>query len=215
MIKINLLKAFAKQVSSDNASTVGGDIKFVDEKTLAIGFAKKLTIMCLGALGLYFYEQYNLPLMNEKLNSIQQQITEVSTFNQKSVALKKEIEKYEKDLKQLNTQMDFLELIQSEKTLPIQLISKIKDAMNAKVWLNSIASTQRGIEIRGTAESPKDVSDFSNALSNTSYLKDVIIASTDRKKDLLNKGFDLTLQDFTIRASFAEMKKATLTEGAN
>ena len=88
MIKINLLKSFGAE-SSEVVKSVE------DQKSKQIGFIKNFLVMILGILGLFIYEQFNIPNLKEQQVKLQAQLNELTSFNQKKEALKTEIEKYE------------------------------------------------------------------------------------------------------------------------
>lgn len=196
MIRINLLKNFG--LSSPES------LEVLEEQTIIKrSFIKHSFVMILGVVALFVYESINIPELNTQLNVIQNEINEASTFNQKMDTLKKEIEKYEADLSRLNIQTEFLQKVQKERLLSVDLINKMKDTVTSKVWLISIVVNDNFIDIRGEAESISDVNEFNNRLANASYLKDVLTTSIERKND---SGINLPIQTFHIKASYVDGK---------
>lgn len=196
MIKVNLLKSFSAGTES---------VQVTEEQSSArVNFFKNIIVMCLGVGALYAYETVTIPELKTQLAGIQAEINEASTFNQKMNSLKKEIEKYEKDLKRLNAQMEFLQKMQKERQLPVDLITKMRDTVSSKVWLNSIAVNDTSVELKGEAESISDVNEFNSRLSNTTYLKDVLTTSIERK---VNTVTNFQIQTFNIKASFVDGKQ--------
>ena len=197
MIKINLLKSFVAGSSES--------IQLVDEQnSVKVSFFKNLLVMILGAAALYGYEMVTIPELQAQLATIQTEINEASTFNQKMDGLKKEIEKYEKDLKRLNGQTEFLQKVQKERLLSVDLINKMRETVTAKIWLNSIIVIGSSIEIKGESESISDVNEFNARLSGTTYLKEVLTTSIERK---VNASNNFQLQTFNIKASFVDGKQ--------
>ena len=197
MIKINLLKSFVAGTSES--------IQLVDEQnSVKVSFFKNLLVMILGAAALYGYEMVTIPELQTQLATIQTEINEAATFNQKMDGLKKEIEKYEKDLKRLNSQTEFLQKVQKERLLSVDLINKMRETVTAKVWLNSIIVIGSSIEIKGESESISDVNEFNARLSGTTYLKEVLTTSIERK---VNASNNFQLQTFNIKASFVDGKQ--------
>ncbi len=197
MIKINLLKSFA---AGSSESTQIAD----EQNNVKASFFKNLLVIILGVGALYGYETVAIPELKSQLATIQAEINEASTFNQKMGALKKDIEKYEKDLKRLNSQTEFLQKVQKERLLSVDLINKMRETVSAKVWLNSIVVSGSSIEIKGESESISDVNEFNARLSGTTYLKDVLTTSIERKVNVSN---NFQLQTFNIKASFVDGKQ--------
>lgn len=197
MIKINLLKNFA----AGSVEVVQG---MEDQSSPKIQFFKHIIVMFLGVAALFGYESYNIPELTGQLNVIQNEINEASAFNQKMGGLKKEIEKYEADLKKINFQTEFLQKVQKERILSMDLINKMKEMITPKIWLSSIQALGSSIEIKGEAESISDVNEFNNRLSAATYLKDVLTTSIEQKYDAK---INLQLQNFNIKASYVDGKQ--------
>ena len=197
MIKINLLKNFA----AGSVEVVQG---MDDQSSPKIQFFKHIIVMFLGVAALFGYESYNIPELTGQLNVIQNEINEASAFNQKMGGLKKEIEKYEADLKKINFQTEFLQKVQKERILSMDLINKMKEMITPKIWLSSIQALGSSIEIKGEAESISDVNEFNNRLSTATYLKDVLTTSIEQKYDTK---INLQLQNFNIKASYVDGKQ--------
>lgn len=197
MIKINLVKSFY-------ASSSDVPVLTDEQKNLQLNALKNLFVMCVGVGALYIYEMYNIPELNQQLSDINSEITEAVNFNQKMDGLKKEIERYEQDLKRLNSQTEFLQKVQKERTLSVDLINKMKDLVSPRVWLNSIEAVGNSIEIRGEAESIGDINEFNNKLAATSYLRDVVTISIESKSDYK---IDVPIQSFNIKANYVDGKQ--------
>lgn len=197
MIKINLVKSFY-------ASSSDVPVLTDEQKNLQLNALKNLFVMCVGVGALYIYEMYNIPELNQQLSAINSEITEAVNFNQKMDGLKKEIERYEQDLKRLNSQTEFLQKVQKERTLSVDLINKMKDLVSPRVWLNSIEAVGNSIEIRGEAESIGDINEFNNKLAATSYLRDVVTISIESKSDYK---IDVPIQSFNIKANYVDGKQ--------
>jgi len=197
VIKINLLKTFA--AGSPESLQIAEE--YNSAKT---SFFKNMLVMVLGIAALYGYEFVTIPELQAQLATIQAEINEASTFNLKMESLKKEIEKYEKDLSRLNGQTEFLQKVQKERLLAVDLINKMRDTVSARVWLNSINVSDTSVEIKGESETISDVTEFNSRLSGTTYLKDVITTSIERK---LNTANNFQIQTFSIKASFVDGKQ--------
>lgn len=194
MIKVNLLDSFYS--ASPEALMITEESKSTQKN-----FLKHILVMVLGIGALFGYENYNVPILQQQLSAIQNEINEASSFNQKMDGLKKEIEKYEQDLKRLNSQTEFLQKVQKERTLSVELINKMKDIITPKVWLISIEVNDNSIDISGEAESIGDVNEFNNKLAATNYLKDVITTSIESKNSEIIK---IPIQIFHMKASYVD-----------
>ncbi len=193
MIKVNLLKSYtgsaaeALQVAEENPGQTAA-------------FLKHVAVMLLGVVALFIHESINIPELTKQLKGVTAEIGEATRFNQRMGPLKKEIEKYEKDLNRLNTQMEFLNRVQKERALSVELINRIRFAVPERVWLTSIQASGTSIDVKGEAESTNDVNEFNARLASESYLKDVVIVSSVLK--MVNK---TPLQTFNIKASYADI----------
>lgn len=197
MIKINLVKSFYASASDVPVLTD-------EQKNLQLNALKNLFVFFIGIGSLYVYEMYNLPELNQQLNAVNNEIAEAVNFNQKMDGLKKEIERYEQDLKKLNSQTEFLQKVQKERTLSVDLINKMKDIVSNRVWLNSIEVVGNSIEIKGEAETIGDINEFNNKLAATSYLRDVVTISIESKSEYK---IDIPIQSFNIKASYVDGKQ--------
>jgi Tfp pilus assembly protein PilN len=200
MIKINLFKALStvgpqSEISVDN-STISES-----SSSSGITFLKHILVMFLGIGALFAYESYNIPYLTAQLEVLQTEINEATTFNNKMDSLKKEIEKYNKDLKRLNVQTDFLQRTQSERVLSVNLISSLTHLVTTDVWLTNLSVRESAIELNGEALTETDINQFNNKLTSTSFLKDVITTSIQQKPMTTIK---IPLYSYSIKASFVE-----------
>ncbi len=181
-----------------------------DQKNVQVVFVKKFLVMMLGVLALFGFEQYMIPKLTAERNVLQTEFTELSTFNQKKEALKIEIEKYEKDRIRLNRQTDFLQKIQNERILSVTFLKKIKELIPSNVWLTSLKVDDLQIEIKGEADSEKEINDFNIKLASVNFLKDVIVLSIDLKPP--TPTIQIPIKLFAMKAQFsdsAELSKVT------
>lgn len=206
MIKVNLMKSFTTSMGAQTASS--SNVMTTSEEKIAVkGFIKNLFVVCLGALALFGYENYNLPILNTKLQNVQNELNTVTTFNQQTESLKKEIQRYEADLKKLNAQMEFLDRAQKERLLAVDLLNQMKVLILPQVWLKKLQVSGNAIDINGEAESVRDVNEFTTKLQHASFLKDVQLLSTEKKMTQLkaNKtGQELSINTFIMRAAYAD-----------
>ncbi len=206
MIKINLFKSLAQIAGvseSGNYSEESGSSK--------LNFFKHIIVMFLGIGALFIYENFNVPELKNQLQVIQAEITESSTFNNKMSSLKKEIENYEKDLKRLNVQTEFLQRTQKERNLPIELMQYVKKIIgnDSKVWLTSLRLTESSIEFVGEAESEVEINQFNGRLEGAPFLKDVLTTGVQLKTQSLAQ---FQIYSFTIKAAFVDGRQLLASE---
>lgn len=201
MIRINLLKSFGA-----NSSEILQQMD--DQKNVQVVFVKKFLVMMLGILALFGFEQYMIPKLTEERNALQIEFTELSTFNQKKEALKIEIEKYEKDRIRLNRQTDFLQKIQNERILSVTFLKKIKELIPQNVWLTSLKVDGLQIEIKGEADSEKEINDFNIKLASVNFLKDVIVLSIDLKQP--TPTIQIPIKIFAMKAQFSDSSELSM-----
>lgn len=195
MIRINFLNSFGT-----NSSEV---LQQIDEqKSVQVAFIKNFVISILGILGLVIYEQYNIPNLYKEKTELQAQYAELLAFNQQKEALKVEIEKYDKDQARLNRQTDFLQKIQKERIVSVVFLKKIQELMPKSVWLSGLKVQGSEVEIKGEAESEKEINEFNIKLSGVSFLKEVIVISIDLKP--MEPNMQLQLKTFSMKAFISD-----------
>ncbi len=195
MIRINFLNSFGT-----NSSEILQQID--EEKSVQVAFFKNFIISILGVLGLVIYEQYNLPNLNSEKVALQAQHAELLTFNQQKEALKVEIEKYDKDQIRLNRQTDFLQKIQRERVVSVVFLKRIQELLPKSVWLTALKVQGSEVEIKGEAESEKEINEFNIKLSGVSFLKEVIVISIDLKP--IEQNMQVQLKTFSMKAFISD-----------
>ena len=196
MIKINLLSSYS---AADSEVLLEIEL----QNRIKSEFLKRAIVFALGPLALYAYEMYNIPLLEDSRNQVQVELSQLTEFNLKKDAIAKEIEKYEEDKKRLNTQTIFLERISKERLYPVEFLTKLKAFTPSGVWLESIISQGKEIEMRGEGESDISINQFESSLKNIEAIKNVrLIDSSSKNKDSSTKeGLDIKI--FNIKAEYA------------
>jgi len=191
MIRVNLLKSFGSTTSEALQ-------QIEEEKNVQKNFLKKILVAMLGVVALVLYELIVIPQLQDELSTLQNRHAELVAFNQKKEALKIEIEKYEKDKQRLSRQTEFLDKIQKERLLTVELLAKIKELIPTAVWITSVNVTGKNVEIKGEAESERDINDFNLKLASANFLRDVIVLSIELK----NEGkSNLAIKVFSLKAT--------------
>lgn len=188
MIRVNLLKSF-ESTTSEALQQVQ------EEKSVQSNFVKKILVAMLGVVALIAYELIVIPQLQDELTMRQNKLNELVAFNQKKEALKTEIEKYEKDKQRVSRQTEFLDKIQKERLLTVELLTKIKELIPTAVWITSVQVMGKNVEIKGEAETERDINDFNLKLASANFLKDVVVLSielrTEGKANIPIKVFSL------------------------
>lgn len=194
MIKINLLSSYS---AADSEVLLEIEL----QNRIKSEFLKRIIVFALGPLALYAYEMYNIPLLEDTRNQVQVQLSQLIEFNQKKDAIAKEIEKYEEDKKRLNTQTIFLERISKERLYPVEFMTKLKAFIPSGVWLDSIDSRGKEIEMRGEGESEIAINQFESSLKNIEAIKNVRLIDSSLKANPIKEG--LSIKTFYIKTEYA------------
>ncbi len=194
MIKINLLSNYS---SADSEVLLEIEL----QNRIKSEFLKRAIVFALGPLALYAYEMYNIPLLEDSRNQVQVQLAQLTEFNLKKDAIAKEIEKYEEDKKRLNTQTIFLEKISKERLYPVEFMTKLKAFIPSGVWLESIVSQGKEIEMRGEGESEISINQFESSLKNIEAIKNVRLVDSSLKANPTKEG--LNIRTFYIKTEYA------------
>lgn len=193
MIRINLLTHFhlvdSKNFTSD-----------ADQKKLLLYAAKKLSICLLGPIALYVYEAKSIPELQQKLNTINSQISEAQQFNNKQHALAEEIKQYKINQTKIDAQVRFLNLITSEKENEFKLLNLIQEAMPNSMWLTQIKIENNEVQIFGSTDQQETVGQFLVRLTNSEFLQNVQLANQERNQDEL--GIAVPTVRFTLKSEF-------------
>lgn len=194
MIKINLLSNYS---SADSEVLLEIEL----QNRIKSEFLKRVIVFALGPLALYAYEMYNIPLLEDSRNQVQVQLSQLTEFNLKKDAIAKEIEKYEEDKKRLNTQTIFLERISKERLYPVEFLTKLKAFIPSGVWLETIVSQGKEIEMRGEGESEIAINQFESSLKNIEAIKNVRLVDSSLKPNPAKEG--LNIRSFYIKTEYA------------
>ena len=206
MIRINLLKSFGS--TSPDKAVVGEE-----SSGSVLTLVRNVFVMLVGVVSLIVYEGYSLPALDAEVKKLQAQLAELTSFNQKKEAIRAEIEKYEADRQRLNRQTEFLQMIQVERTQTVQLLTKVQQIIPENLWLVSLKIEGQNVEIKGEADSEKEVNEFNLRLSSLSFLKDVIVLSIEMKSG--GDAFKVPTKIFNLKATLAKVDVKSTNEGAN
>ena len=172
MIKINLLKNFSGGASED--------LIFIEEQENAQSNAgKRLVLMAVGPIALFAYEFQNIPSLQDRLQILQTDLQAVQSFNQKKGPLSAEIEKWKKDQKRLDEQIEFLRLIEEERHLTRDVLIKLQEIIPDQVWITAISIQNLSLKLVGEGVDQADILEFNKRLENLSFLREVTLPSVN------------------------------------
>lgn len=204
MIRVNLLKSFGSTTSEALQ-------QIQEEKNVQVNFFKKVLVAMLGVVALIAYELIVIPQLHDEIAMHQNKLNELVVFNKKKEALKVEIEKYEKDKQRLSRQTEFLDKIQKERLLTVELLTKIKELIPTAVWITSVQVMGKNVEIHGEAETERDINDFNLKLASSNFLKDVVVLSIELKTEARS---NLPIKVFSLKATLAIVNSNEAVGGA-
>ena len=195
MIRINLLKNFS--LSGGDA----GDMSFVqsdEQKVITSSFLKKLIIILIGPLGLYFYENSNLVELQNRTAKKNQTLADLKQFNDKTKNLAEEIKRYEVDQVRLNAQMSFMRRIAEEKANELKLFTYLQEFTPENVWINKLVMNGVDLTINAESDVATDITKFIDNLGNAHFL--IGVSPTDQQIRPNSLGNDITTTNFDVKA---------------
>lgn len=197
MIKINLLNSFK---DANRVGGVGGLIESdAEEKSrLYRAIGVRVLVLVVGPLGLYIYEAQTLPVLQGKLNELNQKYSESKQFNDSKQDLAQEIKKYEIEQARFNAQMDFINKIDRDKVNEYKLFEHLKTSTPENVWINKLELQNNSLVINAESYDAKEIEKFIQRLSNADFIAEVVPLNQTNKKGL--SGTDIATTIFTVKA---------------
>ncbi|MFZ4403704.1 MAG: PilN domain-containing protein [Pseudobdellovibrionaceae bacterium] len=205
MIKINLAQQTSKAQSVSFATTPGGEVLFNADEVRKEGF-KKLLILAVIPVGLWLYQQQNIPTKEQDLSNKNQTLSALQEFNSKQAESVAEIEKFKNDESQLQKRIAALDKISKDRLKIIRILDLFQQVIPEKVWLTKVDIKDTKILINGYAMTDIDNSTFMDALTKSVFLVDVNLISSN---EVVVDGF--TLKKFEISA-WMEKNKEVVTQ---
>lgn len=195
MIKINLLTTFANLEVDDSSFSPDGE-----QKQIYIDFAKRIVILLIGPLALYFYENSQIPEFRNQIAQLNAKLAENKQFNDKKKGLAEEIKKYEEDQSKLNAQMSFMKKVSNEKINELKLFQYLQSNTPDSVWLNKVEIKGTELTLSVETDVPADITKFLDALASATFLVSVSPLNQDTKADSMGLGITTTV--FNVKANF-------------
>jgi type IV pilus assembly protein PilN len=193
MIKINLASSTGTSsgISASLGLSGGGDLGGDDARREAL---KKILIILLPAVGLFAYEQQNIPGKTARLNQMNVALVEAQTFNSKAAASVAEIKKFKEDEAIIESRIAALQKISKDRHREIRVLDLLQSVIPEKAWLTKINILPEKVTIAGMAMSDYEVSSFMESLTKSAFLMDVnLVNSTEVLQDGVTlKKFEIT-----------------------
>lgn len=179
MIKINL----ASQAASSGGASIGASLgissdSFMGADEIRKEALKRLVLLLIGPLALYIYENQNVPGKVAELNSKNQILAELQTYNAKAADSVAEIKKFKEDEALMEARISALEKISKDRQREIRVLDLLQTVIPEKAWLTRIQVNPNRVNIQGLALSDFEVSQFLEALTKSVFLMDVNLVSS-------------------------------------
>jgi len=196
MIKINLLKTF---LAADTGEGFG--LPEDEKNQIIIDFTKRMVLVLIAPLALYFYESSHLPVLQEEINQLNAKIADLRQFNEKKKSLTEEIKRYEQDQAKLNGQMSFMRTISNEKVNELNLFLFLQENTPESVWINKLELQGSNLTMNAESDVATDINKFIDRLATTPLLTAVSPTNQETKFDTITPGVSTIV--FNVKASFA------------
>lgn len=200
MIRINLLKSFVGGGTSENYAAM---VSSSDRDAALIQAGKRLVLIVLGPIILYFYEMQALPLLSQKEAALQAELAETSAFNQSKSGLAAEIKKYEDELSKINAQMAFVNKIARDKINELKLFQHLQYTTPENVWVNKMEFKDNILKLSVESDVPSELDKFSELLTNSGFLSNVTPEGQSIQMDPFGVNVNTVKQD--LKAQFMEL----------
>ncbi|QDK36842.1 PilN domain-containing protein [Bdellovibrio sp. NC01] len=178
MIKINLASSGVGSTASINASLGISSDGYLSPDEVRKEALKRLIVMLIPAIGLYAYQQQNVPQKQAEFNSKQQMLAELSNYNSKQAASVAEIKKFKEDEALIEARIAALDKISKDRHREIRVLDLLQQVIPEKAWLTQIKITPEKVTVQGLAISDFEVSSFLEALTKSVFLMDVNLVSS-------------------------------------
>jgi len=195
MIRINL----ASSRSISGGAMGGGIAADVGEETSISEQARKdafvkLLVILLAPIGLFFYEQQNIPTIQAELVRKQTTLTELQVFNAKAENSVLEIKKFKEDEKKIQMRISVLEKIAKDRFREVKVLDLFQQVIPEKLWLTRVDIKDGKILLAGFSTSDIDISTFMESLSKSVFLQEVVLVSSSEhlQESMTLKKFEIS-----------------------
>jgi len=181
VIRINLTSAKFVSASAASAGADGGSVGGEITDQIRKDAIVKLIVMLIFPLGLYLYEQQNIPSIRADLVRKQNALTELQVFNAKAENSVKEIKKFKEDEKKIQARITVLERIAKDRFREVKILDLFQQVIPERVWLTRVEIKEGKILLAGLSTSDIDISTFMDSLSKSVFLQDVVLISSSEQ----------------------------------
>lgn len=187
MIRVNLLEG--DSVSTAARVDVGGgasefshaeSLTSEDSAIIRREAIKSLFVILLGSIGLFAYEQMNVPELQLQL---QQLNVELNTLNEKNLKAQEAVEqtkrlKREQDI--LQAQINAIESLKKDRSRVVKILELVQKNIPTNVWFNELDFSSGRVTLIGYGITDNDVTNLLDVLTKSIYFKEVsLVRSTE------------------------------------
>lgn len=179
MIKINLASNTSLSSAAPLSSSLGiSSDTFLAPDEIRKEALKRLLIILIGPLGLFIYENQNVPAKVADLNAKNQVLAELQNYNSRQAASVAEIKKFKEDEALIEARISALEKISKDRQREIRVLDLLQTVIPEKSWLTRVQINPDKVNVQGLALSDFEVSQFLEALTKSVFLMDVNLVSS-------------------------------------
>lgn len=176
MIKINLRP---DMVAAAEGADPQGDIADVEIQRKGL---VHILVMLILPVALYVYGAQARPEKEQQIQSLNGQIAELTSFNDKQVAIVNEIQKIENDEKDVEKKIDAISALTQGRLVEIKVLDLLQSIIRDKMWIKLIEVDNSKVVIEGMAQTEMDVSLFLDDLTKNVLLRDVRLFESQQEQ---------------------------------
>ncbi|HPI40555.1 MAG TPA: PilN domain-containing protein [Pseudobdellovibrionaceae bacterium] len=204
MIKINLLTA-SKSSTSNDATRVDEAAVFLDPSRFKSEAIKRGFIVLLFPMGLYAYEYYQIPLLQQQVVTLQQSITEKENYNRDKEKAVDQIKIFQESEKQFQNRISTLDRLSKLRQREIDILNMVKaslsDSSLANTWLQKLVLDEAKMSIVGFSNDDSEVTAFIDKLQKSIFFSRVVFEGAVEK---VYSG--KTIKEFSINCELEKEK---------
>ena len=177
---------------------------------------REVSIFLLTVLFLLVVSGYLHISLNQKLNDLEANETRLRLEANRIDEVLKDISLLKKDIKLLETRLEVIEGLESDKTGALQLLEEVAYAAPVeRLWLSSLSESGGLLTLQGFAMDHKTVAYFMTSLSKAEHISDVDLKSTQfHNSPQLDKITKITTFVLTCKTNFSKPKPEPEQKGA-
>ncbi len=122
-------------------------------------------------------------LLDNKVERLQANHTELKTELASLKIKVKEVENYEANKKKVNEKIDIIEQLRKNQSIPVHLLDEVSKRLPERVWLLSLSEQGGKVDLSGKATSNSEIVDFTNNLKTATTFENVQILETRQKEE--------------------------------